>query len=59
MAAGAAQGRATPATPLWGRVEADNPIKNYMTQVLTGSDPETAARRASERITALLDPDAE
>ncbi|MFV0132419.1 extracellular solute-binding protein [Streptomyces sp. HMX87] len=59
MAAGAAQGRATPGTPLWGRVEADNPIKEYMTKVLTGSDPGTEARRASERITALLDPDAE
>ncbi|MEG3627941.1 extracellular solute-binding protein [Streptomyces poriticola] len=57
MAAGAAQGRATPATPEWGRVEADNPIKAYMTEVLTGADPRAAARRASDRLTRLLDPD--
>ncbi|WP_458249309.1 extracellular solute-binding protein [Streptomyces sp. MAI_2237] len=54
MAAGAAQGRATPATPQWGAVEADNPIKPYMTRVLTGADPATEARRASRRITAVL-----
>lgn len=38
MAAGAAQGRATPGTPQWGAVEADNPIKAYMTKVLKGAD---------------------
>ena len=54
MAAGAARGRATPATPQWGAVEADNPIKQYMTRVLTGSDPATEARRASRRITRAL-----
>lgn len=54
MAAGAARGRATPATPQWGAVEADNPIKEYMTRVLTGADPATEARRASRRITDLL-----
>ncbi|MGW2830840.1 extracellular solute-binding protein [Streptomyces sp. NPDC001286] len=54
MAAGAAQGRATPATPQWGAVEADNPIKPYMTKVLTGADPATEARRASRRITDVL-----
>jgi N,N'-diacetylchitobiose transport system substrate-binding protein len=59
MAAGAARGRATPTTPLWGAVEADNPIKAYMTAVLKGGDPATEARRASARITALLDLDAE
>ncbi|WP_320774557.1 extracellular solute-binding protein [Streptomyces sp. CRN 30] len=57
MAAGAARGRATPTTARWGAVEADNPIKDYMTAVLTGADPATEARRASSRITALLDPD--
>lgn len=51
MAAGAAQGRATPSTPEWAAVEADNPIKEYMTEVLTGADPATRARRASRRIT--------
>ncbi|MEV5549827.1 extracellular solute-binding protein [Streptomyces sp. NPDC052309] len=58
MAAGAAQGRATPGTPRWGAVEADNPIKEYMTKVLTGADARSEARRASDRITELLDLDA-
>ncbi|MFJ5775582.1 extracellular solute-binding protein [Streptomyces sp. NPDC093094] len=53
MAAGAAQGRATPTTPEWAAVEADNPIKAYMTKVLNGADSEKEARRASERITEL------
>ncbi|GGL64987.1 lipoprotein [Streptomyces fumigatiscleroticus] len=57
MAAGAARGRATPATPQWGAVEADNPVKEYMTRVLAGADPATEARRASRRITEALDPD--
>jgi len=54
MAAGAAQGRATPITPQWSAVEADNPIKEYMTKVLTGSDPVTEAERAARRITEAL-----
>ncbi|WP_329415782.1 extracellular solute-binding protein [Streptomyces sp. NBC_00704] len=54
MAAGAAQGRATPSTPEWAAVEADNPIKGYMTKVLTGSDPAAEARRASHRISEAL-----
>ncbi|MFI5567257.1 extracellular solute-binding protein [Streptomyces sp. NPDC051740] len=54
MAAGAAQGRATPITPQWSAVEADNPIKEYMTEVLTGSDPATEAERAARRITEAL-----
>ncbi|MFC7892143.1 extracellular solute-binding protein [Streptomyces sp. NPDC057381] len=58
MAAGAAQGRATPGTPRWGAVEADNPIKQYMTKVLTGGDAESEAAKASDRITELLDLDA-
>ncbi|MCQ4200755.1 extracellular solute-binding protein [Streptomyces coelicoflavus] len=56
MAAGAAQGRATPGTPQWGAVEADNPIKAYMTKVLKGADAKPEARKASDRITELLDP---
>ncbi|MEU5089235.1 extracellular solute-binding protein [Streptomyces sp. NPDC021356] len=56
MAAGAAHGRATPSTPQWAAVEADNPIKRYMTKVLTGGDPRTEARRASQRITEQLAP---
>jgi N,N'-diacetylchitobiose transport system substrate-binding protein len=54
MAAAAARGRATPNSPRWAAVEADNPIKAYMTDVLLGSDPEKAAKTASARITALL-----
>ena len=54
MAAGAAQGRATPGTPQWAEVEADNPIKEYMTEVLTGADPATEAERAARRITEAL-----
>lgn len=56
MAAGAAHGRATPSTPQWAAVEADNPIKRYMTKVLDGGDPRTEARRASRRITEQLAP---
>ncbi|MYV49748.1 extracellular solute-binding protein [Streptomyces sp. SID2888] len=54
MAAGAARGRATPAAPTWAAVEAENPIKSYMTKVLQGADPATEADRASRRITRTL-----
>ncbi len=54
MAVGAANGRATPNSPRWAGVEADNPIKGYMTKVLTGGDPATEARDASRRITREL-----
>ncbi|WP_434599462.1 extracellular solute-binding protein [Streptomyces sp. A5-4] len=54
MAAGAAQGRTPPNSPRWAAVEADNPIKIYMTQALTGDDPAGAARAASEEITRML-----
>ncbi|MGW6740597.1 extracellular solute-binding protein [Streptomyces sp. NPDC055025] len=54
MAVGAARGRATPNSPQWASVEADNPIKPYMTAVLEGQDPEESARAASEHITAAL-----
>ncbi|KUN02944.1 sugar transporter [Streptomyces yokosukanensis] len=57
MAAGAAHGRATPSTPQWADVEADNPIKEYMTRVLGGADPAAEARRASARVTERLTPD--
>lgn len=55
-AAGAAQGRATPHSPQWASVEADNPIKPYMTAVLQGKEPGRAARAASKRITVALTP---
>ncbi|MFJ7986040.1 extracellular solute-binding protein [Streptomyces sp. NPDC096351] len=54
MAAGAAQGRATPNSPQWAAVEATNPIKQYMTAVLTGTDPARAAAAASRSITKTL-----
>lgn len=54
MAAGAAQGRATPNSPKWANVELDNPIKPYMTAVLQGEDPKTAAEAAVAKITAAL-----
>ncbi|MFF3749438.1 extracellular solute-binding protein [Streptomyces sp. NPDC002018] len=54
MAAGAARGRATPNSPQWAAVEATNPIKQYMTAVLTGADPTKAAREASGSITRTL-----
>ncbi|QNS02890.1 extracellular solute-binding protein [Streptomyces xanthii] len=55
MAVGAAHGRATPASPLWATVEADNPIKTYMSDVLRGAAPGPAARQASREITRRLD----
>ncbi|MER5479062.1 extracellular solute-binding protein [Streptomyces sp. NPDC002734] len=54
MAAAAAQGRATPNSPQWAAVEAANPIKEYMTAVLTGQDMAKAAKKASESITKTL-----
>ncbi|MFF4979483.1 extracellular solute-binding protein [Streptomyces sp. NPDC001046] len=54
MAAGAAVGRATPNTPGWAAVEAKNPIKDYMTAVLTGGDARPEAARASASITAAM-----
>jgi N,N'-diacetylchitobiose transport system substrate-binding protein len=54
MAIGAQNGHATPNSPEWAAVEANNPIKNYMTQVLTGADPKEAATTASESITSAL-----
>jgi N,N'-diacetylchitobiose transport system substrate-binding protein len=54
MAAAAAQGRATPNSPQWAAVEATNPIKEYMTAVLTGSDRKQAAKDASDAISKTL-----
>ncbi|MFF5973915.1 extracellular solute-binding protein [Streptomyces sp. NPDC012769] len=54
MAVGAANGRATPNTPEWAAVEAKNPIKDYMTAVLTGRDPKSEAAKASRSITDTL-----
>ncbi|MER5731485.1 extracellular solute-binding protein [Streptomyces sp. NPDC002138] len=57
MAPGAAQGRATPKSARWAEVEAKNPIKPFMTAVLTGQDPKEAARTASEAISKVLSSD--
>ncbi|MEU3791289.1 extracellular solute-binding protein [Streptomyces fructofermentans] len=54
MAVGAAVGRATPNTPGWAAVEAKNPIKDYMTAVLTGGDAADQAATASEAITTAM-----
>lgn len=57
MAVGAAQGRATPKSARWAEVEADNPIKPFMTAVLNGQDPKEAARTASATISTVLSAD--
>ncbi|MDX3660300.1 extracellular solute-binding protein [Streptomyces sp. ID05-26A] len=54
MAAGAANGFATPNSPNWAAVEARNPIKEFQTAVLTGADPKTAAAKADDVITTAL-----
>ncbi|WP_053691646.1 extracellular solute-binding protein [Streptomyces sp. WM6372] len=57
MAPGAAQGRATPKSARWAEVEGKNPIKPYMTAVLTGQDPKEAAKAASDMISKVLSSD--
>lgn len=55
MAAAAAHGKVTPVDPRWAGVEAGaNPIKDFMTAVLTGTDPATAGTKASEAITTRM-----
>lgn len=54
MAVGAAVGHATPNTPGWAAVEAKNPIKDYLTAVLTGGDPEKEGAKASDAITRAM-----
>jgi N,N'-diacetylchitobiose transport system substrate-binding protein len=54
MAVGAAEGRATPNTPGWAAVEAENPIKDYMTAALTGGDMKREAAKASEEMTRAM-----
>ncbi|MFE1797396.1 extracellular solute-binding protein [Streptomyces sp. NPDC059517] len=54
MAVGAAEGHATPNTPGWAAVEAKNPIKDYLTAVLTGGDAQKEAAKASEAITTAM-----
>ncbi|MET7358506.1 extracellular solute-binding protein [Streptomyces sp. NPDC005562] len=54
MAVGAAVGHATPNTPGWAAVEAKNPVKDYMTAVLTGGNPAHEAEKASDAITSAM-----
>lgn len=54
MAVGAANGHATPNTPGWAAVEAENPLKDYMTAVLTGGDAAGEAAKASADITRAM-----
>ncbi|HET6859015.1 MAG TPA: extracellular solute-binding protein [Streptomyces sp.] len=54
MAVGAANGRATPNSPGWAAVEAENPIKDYMTAVLTGADAAKEAAKASADIARAM-----
>ncbi|MFD3515601.1 extracellular solute-binding protein [Streptomyces sp. NPDC058657] len=54
MARGTLEGRATPPSPKWGDVEAVNPIKPYMTKVLSGGDLEASAKGASTAISTIL-----
>ncbi|MEU6819460.1 extracellular solute-binding protein [Streptomyces atriruber] len=54
MAVGAAVGHATPNTPGWAAVEAKNPVKDYMTAVLTGGNPAREAEKASDAITSAM-----
>ncbi|MFT7839266.1 extracellular solute-binding protein [Saccharothrix sp. BKS2] len=57
MAAAAVNGHATPNSPNWAAVEARNPIKEFLTEVLTGSDPGAAAAEADRVITRALNSD--
>lgn len=54
MAAGAANGHATPNSPNWAAVEAKNLIKEYLTKVLTGGTPATEAATVDQGIAEIL-----
>jgi N,N'-diacetylchitobiose transport system substrate-binding protein len=54
MVEGARNGRATPQSPHWASVEANNPIKAYQTAVLSGADLMEAGEEAALAITDLL-----
>lgn len=55
MAGAAANGHVTPVDPRWAGVEAGaNPVKDYMTAVLTGTDPAAAGAKASAEITKRM-----
>lgn len=55
MVGSAKVGRITPVTPGWANVETDpNPVKEYMTKVLKGADPEKAGDEADKVITERI-----
>lgn len=55
MAGAASNGKVTPVDPRWASVEAGaNPVKDYMTAVLTGTDPKAAGEKASAEITKRM-----
>ena len=54
MMQGATNGFATPASPNWTAVESNNPIKAYLTKVLTGTDPNAAGKEANDSLTKTL-----
>lgn len=49
MGEGAKNGFATPNSPNWASVEENNPIKAYLTKVMTGGDAAAAARKPTRR----------
>jgi N,N'-diacetylchitobiose transport system substrate-binding protein len=54
MTEGAKNGFATPNSPNWASVEENNPIKAYLTKVLTGGDPVAAGKEANASIEKTL-----
>ncbi|MDI2128075.1 extracellular solute-binding protein [Yinghuangia seranimata] len=54
MMTGASNGFATPNSPNWTAVESNNPIKAYLTKVLTGTDAAAAGKEANETLTKTL-----
>jgi len=54
MAAGAVNGHGTPQSPNWAAVEAKNPVKDFLTAVLTGGDVAAEAKKADGVIATAL-----
>lgn len=54
MMEGAKNSFATPNSPNWASVEENNPIKAYLTKVLTGGDPAAAGKEANGSIEKTL-----
>ncbi|MEU0940751.1 MULTISPECIES: extracellular solute-binding protein [unclassified Embleya] len=54
MMEGAKNGFATPNSPNWASVEENNPIKAYLTKVMTGNDAAAAGKEANTSIEKTL-----